>query len=165
MVELASRAMELHGIDVHSQGGEVQRRLGQVGATASLVQGSGMALPYRAESFDAVVIVSALEFMDDPHQCLREAVRVARPGAPVICVTPRILRWADTLYRALVGFDPESEFRGGRQRVQQALGETEISLERFLRPRGWPASLAPYEVVVLRRRPAAKGASEGGVRA
>jgi len=151
MVELADRVVELHGIDVHSQARDVRRRLRRVGVSASLVRGSGVALPYRDESFDAVVVVSALEFMDDPRQCLKETLRVVRAGAPVICLTPRVRRWADTLYRVLVGFDPESEFRGGRHRVQQALDETELPLERFLRPRRCPASIAPYEVAVLRR--------------
>ena len=164
MHELAGRAAELYGIDVHALGGQVRTQLGRIGTPVMLAQGSGMALPFRDESFDAVVVVSALEFMDDPLQCMREMFRVVRAGGPVICVTPRILAWADNLYRMLVGFDPESEFRGGRHRVQHALDESQLPIERFLRPRGWPSALAPYEVVVMRQptRPPASTRDKSG---
>ena len=149
MYTLARHARALFGIEVHAHGQTVRDRLSENAIDLSAAQGSGMALQFRDASFDAVVIVSALEFMDDPRSCLTEARRVTRPGGRVVCVTPRILSWADTVYRALTGIDPESDFRGGRQRVQAALATLPFPCKRQPRPRPLPAALAPYELVVI----------------
>jgi SAM-dependent methyltransferase len=148
--ELNRHTAHLVGVEVHTNGAGVRRRVAADGITADLVQASGMALPFPAGTFEAVLIVSALEFMPDPLACLRESLRVTRPWGRVIAITPRVLAWADRLYRLLAGFDPETEFRGGRQRVQRALADPTLRAERQPRPRGLPRWLAPYELVVLR---------------
>jgi SAM-dependent methyltransferase len=149
MYTLASHARALHGIDIHPHGGAVRDRLRDNAIDLSAARGSGMSLPYRDGSFDAVVIVSALEFMDDPGACLAESLRVTRAGGRVVTVTPRVLPWADAVYRVLSGVDPESDFRGGRQRVQRALAG--LRADRRPRPFPFPKLLAPYELVVLRK--------------
>ncbi|HWZ61179.1 MAG TPA: class I SAM-dependent methyltransferase [Gemmatimonadaceae bacterium] len=149
--ELSVHADRIVGIDVHPHGAAVRKRLLADRIVAELAQASGMALPFRDGSFDVVVIVSALEFMDDPGLCLRESLRVVKPGGLVTAVTPRILPWADRLYRVLVGWDPESDFRGGRDRVQRALADPALQAERRNRPWGLPPPFAPYELVSLRR--------------
>jgi SAM-dependent methyltransferase len=149
--ELSLCADTIVGIDVHPHGAAVRQRLLADRIAAELAQASGMALPFRDGSFDVVVIVSALEFMDDPGRCLTESLRVVKPGGVVTAVTPRILPWADWLYRRLVGFDPESDFRGGRDRVQRALADPALHAERRNRPWGLPPAFAPYELVSLRR--------------
>jgi hypothetical protein len=78
---------------------------------------------------------------------LSESLRVTRAGGRVICVTPRILPWADAVYRTLTGIDPESDFRCGRERVQRALAA--VDADRRPRPRPFPKLLAPYELVLL----------------
>jgi hypothetical protein len=65
-------------------------------------------------------------------------------------VTPRVLSWADAVYRVFTGIDPESDFRGGRQRVQRALAR--LDADRRPRPFPFPKLLAPYEVVLLYKR-------------
>ena len=117
MYSLRGMADELVGLDIHENAGMVTRQLARDGITARLTQGDGAVLPFRDGAFDAVIIVSALEFVPDPEACLREAMRVTRPEGRVIAVTPRILRWADRIYQVLVGFDPETEWKGGRVRV------------------------------------------------
>jgi SAM-dependent methyltransferase len=149
--ELALHADTVIGVDVHPHGAAVRKRLSADRIPAELAQASGMALPFRDGSFDAVIIVSALEFMQDPGLCLTESLRVVKPGGLVTAVTPRRLPWADRLYRILVGCDPESDFRGGRDRVQRALANPTLRAERHNRPWGFPSALAPYELVSLRR--------------
>src|ERR1700739_2562234 len=64
--ELARHCRQLTGIDVHPHGAEIREDLANDGIAPDLACASGMALPFRDASFDAVVIVSALEFMSDP---------------------------------------------------------------------------------------------------
>jgi SAM-dependent methyltransferase len=146
---LAPRARVSVAIDIHPHGGEVRRQLAVDGIATEVAQGDGCVLPFRSGLFDVVVILSALEFVPDPDACLSEALRVLAPGGRVICLRPRVLSWADGLYKQLVGFDPEEEFRGGRQRVSSALALAPARVRRFLRPTWVPDALAPYELVVL----------------
>jgi SAM-dependent methyltransferase len=110
-----------------------------------------MSLPFADQSIDIVVILSAMEFMADPAACIHESFRVLKPGGRIIAITPRVHPWADTLWYVFSGTHPESEFQGGRQRVQRALNETALIAERTPRPRRLPRALAPYDLVVIRR--------------
>jgi SAM-dependent methyltransferase len=149
--ELTRRADVVFGIDIHPHGARARSELSDCGVEATLAQGDAMALPFRDGSFDAVVCVSTLEFVSDPALVLTEAHRVTRPGGVVLAISPRPVAWADRVYSALVGFDPESDFRGGRTRVQRALDTVALPLERRPRPRGLPRALVPYELLVIKR--------------
>jgi SAM-dependent methyltransferase len=153
--ELARHARTLVGVDVHPCGAEVQRSCAADGIAVVAAQASGVTLPFADESFDAVVAVSALEFIPDPLACLRESLRVVRPGGRVLAVTPKIHRWADTVWRVLSGVDPEDDFQGGRERVAHALADPSLSVTHHPRPWPLPDHLAPYDLVVL--TPAAHG--------
>ncbi|HEX7049742.1 MAG TPA: class I SAM-dependent methyltransferase [Longimicrobiales bacterium] len=149
--ELSRHAHLSVGVDIHAYGGAVARQLAVDGVRALLVRADGSALPFRSDAFDVVVIASTLEFIPDPRLCLRESRRVLRPAGRLILVRPRRNRWADAVYRQLAGFDPEAEFRGGRERVEAALRDLPEA-RRATRPRWLPRRLAPYEVVTYRRR-------------
>jgi SAM-dependent methyltransferase len=49
------------------------------------------ALPFEADSFDAVLSVQSIEHVPDPERVLAEAVRVLRPGGTAVFVTPNRL--------------------------------------------------------------------------
>jgi SAM-dependent methyltransferase len=156
--ELSRHAGTVVGIDVHSRGAAVVGDCAMDGITVAAAQGSGMALPFADGSFDAVVIISALEFMSDPAACLHESVRVTHPLGRVLAVIPRAHAWADAAWRVMSGVDPEVDFQGGRERVAGALADPMLWVTRFPRPQGLPRALAPYDLVVLRpdRRAARK---------
>ena len=64
---------------------EGRRRLG--GATVggvSLVAADGLRLPFADASFDAVTICFGLRNTADPVACLRELLRVTRPGGRIV---------------------------------------------------------------------------------
>jgi len=46
--------------------------------------GIGEHLPYRHDSFDAVVMMTVICFLDDPSKVLREAIRVLIPSGTII---------------------------------------------------------------------------------
>ncbi len=146
------------GIDVHPSGADVEKRCAADGVAAKTIRSDGCTLPFAAGSIDVVVVISALEFMDDPVLCLRESLRVLRPGGRIIAVTPRVHAWSDALWSTFAGTDPEAEFRGGRQRVQAALADVErrhggVEVECHPRPQPLPRALAPYDLVVIHAKP------------
>jgi SAM-dependent methyltransferase len=57
-------------------------------AGVSFVHYDGGRLPFPDGAFDLVIAFQVLEHVDDPQALLREASRVARPGAPVLVATP-----------------------------------------------------------------------------
>lgn len=50
--------------------------------------GAAETLPWPTDSFDLVSCLGALEHFVDPQEALREMVRVARPGAPLLLLVP-----------------------------------------------------------------------------
>ncbi|MCD6289053.1 MAG: class I SAM-dependent methyltransferase [Anaerolineae bacterium] len=92
----------LEGMDVRAVGLEAASamlaeavRLG----SRLCVQGDALALPFPADSFDLVVMITALEFISDPLQALTEGWRVARNGL-VLGVLNRDSRLGRQLMRA-----------------------------------------------------------------
>ncbi len=149
--ELARHAKSLFGVDIHPNGARTRTELSACGVDVTLARGTGVALPFQDYSFDAVVIVSALEFIEEPGLALAEAYRVTRHGGAVLAITPRPHRWADLAYAMLVGFDPEANFQGGRARVRRALEGSTLPIRRLPRPSRLPRSLALYDLLVIER--------------
>lgn len=56
------------------------------------VYASGLALPFRAGAFDAVLCTEVLEHVPEPNQLLAEVARVLRPGGALVLTVPWL--WA-----------------------------------------------------------------------
>ena len=54
------------------------------GRDVRLAQGEAEDLPLADRQFDAVLSIGAFNYFNDPEGSLREMVRVARPGAPIV---------------------------------------------------------------------------------
>ena len=54
----------------------------------AFVVGGGEHLPFRDESFDAILLIDVLEHIADDAGVAREARRVLRPGGRVLCMVP-----------------------------------------------------------------------------
>lgn len=52
------------------------------------VRGVGEVLPFKDNSFDAVISIAVLEHVKDPWLCAQEIVRVLKPGGDLICYVP-----------------------------------------------------------------------------
>ena len=73
----------------------VRTREKAVGCPASVVAGDMMALPFADETFDKVVSVTALEFIEDGKGAVRELFRVTKRGGRIVVATlNRLSPWA-----------------------------------------------------------------------
>lgn len=52
------------------------------------VLGVGEKLPFKNNSFDAVISIAVLEHVKDPFKCAKEIIRVLRPGGELYCSVP-----------------------------------------------------------------------------
>ncbi|WP_158070141.1 methyltransferase domain-containing protein [Motiliproteus sp. MSK22-1] len=57
-----------------------------LGMSEAGVVGNASELPFASECIDAVMLHHALDFAQSPHQVLREAARVLRPGGKLVVV-------------------------------------------------------------------------------
>ena len=86
--ELARHCDELYGVDVHPYARRVSRNLQSCQVDTRLVQGDGLAVPFADHSFDCVLAMSCMEYMDPLDQAAREMRRILKPGGAFLCVTP-----------------------------------------------------------------------------
>jgi ubiquinone/menaquinone biosynthesis C-methylase UbiE len=71
------------GVDIsRSQLDACRRRAG--GRMVALAQCEAEELPLESRRFGAVLSIGAFNYFNDPERALREMVRVARPGAPIV---------------------------------------------------------------------------------
>ncbi|WP_135256737.1 class I SAM-dependent methyltransferase [Thermus caldilimi] len=109
---------------------------------ATWVAGRGEALPFPEKSFDAVLIFTVLEFVEDVERVLLEARRVLRPrGSLVVGILEALSPWA-ALYRRLgeQGVTPWAQARFlAREDLEGLLGPPEVEGKAvFLAPEAKP---------------------------
>jgi len=114
MPELSHRCEELHGIDPHTMPEAVAQSLATHGVRALLKTAGAEALPYPDGFFDAVLAVSALEFVTDLDAVCGEVKRVLTKDGRFIFVTPGTSPILDFGLRLLTGNDAKKDF--GRRR-------------------------------------------------
>ncbi len=68
---------------------------------AGVIQADAAALPFPAESFDAIVSNHSLEHFADLERCLGEIGRVLKPGGALFVAVPDASTFTDRLYRWL----------------------------------------------------------------
>ncbi len=149
---LAARARNVAGIDVHDETAAVGRALSTRGIAADLRTGDGNRLPFDTDAFDAVVAVSALEFVTDIDAVCGEVRRVLRPGGAFVVVTPGQTPVLDLALRVATGENARDDFGDRRSLVEPAL-RRHFDIERV---RSWPPLLAAmipiYKALLARNR-------------
>ena len=84
LVEHLNNGGEFHGVDFSS---EMIKQAGlnaeSLGYSIDFRVGDADNLPYRDESFDAIISNMSFQMFPDKHTCLREAHRVLRPGGTI----------------------------------------------------------------------------------
>jgi ubiquinone/menaquinone biosynthesis C-methylase UbiE len=107
---------------------QARRRNGQ-----QYLQGDAQALPFEDHSFDLVALITTLEFISDPLQALREALRVARQGLLIGVLNRQSAmdRWQRMRGRQPVGVLAKAHRFSEReigQLIQRAAGDRPMTL-------------------------------------
>lgn len=89
---LRQHAREVVGIDI-AEGmiDEAKRNVPADIGGVTLQTGSVLDLPFPDNHFDLAVTVGVVEYFDEPEAMLREALRVMKPGAPIVITLPNKL--------------------------------------------------------------------------
>ena len=98
-------------------------------------------LPFTADSLDAVVAASVLEYVRDPSAVLAECARVLRPGGILVCTVPNVadpVRWLEWPVGLVARTTPARIARIGPHRLGQYIAYLRISRQRR-RVRWWLA--------------------------
>lgn len=121
MPELASRCDEVFGIDVHQRVELVREVLRTRNIDAQLAREDAASTHFPDETFDIIVAVSALEFIEDIAAAAHEAARILVPRGRMVAVMPADSRILDFLLRMITGQDPKKDYGDRRKRVLPAI--------------------------------------------
>jgi ubiquinone/menaquinone biosynthesis C-methylase UbiE len=111
---LAREGLRVTGVDL-SEGmlRRASRRLAR-SPNARCLKGDIVATPFPAAAFDAALLQTVLEFVDDPAAALKEAGRIVRPGGRIVVgLIARDGPWADAYLREAAEV-PTSVYRHAR---------------------------------------------------
>ncbi len=129
--QLATHAEQLSGIDVHDRSVEVQKSLERVGVRAELHSGSATNLPFPDTAFDAMVSISALEFVEPIEQAVAELARVCQANAVLIVICPARSSMLDKALWLTTGGNAEKFYGTRRETLLPAL-QTRFTVRRQL---------------------------------
>ncbi|MDZ7379169.1 MAG: class I SAM-dependent methyltransferase [candidate division KSB1 bacterium] len=157
--ELTHITAPVMGADVHQFAAAVRAVLRGEGVKAHLVRASAENIPFLDASFQAVVAISALEFVPDLSRACREIRRVLKPSGALVVVTPGASPLIDLGFRLLTGVNPAQDFGNRREMICGCLLE-HFTLDKELRfPPGVGRSLRLYRAMRLRPLPLPPGTS------
>lgn len=120
MPQLKLYANEIWGIDPHPYPKEVEAALAGHGVYTRLFSGGIQGVPFENSSFDCVLAVSALEYVDELDHACREIKRILRPGGVLVLVTPGQSPLLDLALR-IVGEDAADNYGDRRAKLIPAL--------------------------------------------
>jgi ubiquinone/menaquinone biosynthesis C-methylase UbiE len=121
MPELALRCEELYGIDVHDRFEAVRERLQTSGVIANLSRQDAASTDFPSEFFDAIVAVSAIEFIERIEDAARELARILTPGGRLLMVMPNSSPVLDAALRVTTGESANRDYGDRRKHVLPAL--------------------------------------------
>lgn len=144
--ELARRADELYGVDIHPHQAQVERLAQAEGFKVVLRQASLGDTGFPDGFFDGVVCISVLEFVDDLPGAIAEIRRIAAPKGTIILGFPGEHFFTRLGYRLIRSPDPRRVHRANYRMILAEAGRylKPVRLLRF--PSFLPPPLALYFV-------------------
>ena len=129
---VVEQAPEAQIVLADPQSGMLRRARGRVNGPARFVAAVGESLPFAAEDFDLVLMITVLGELDEPKLALREVRRVLRPGGMLFIAEHlpdlhfRPLNWLRRLL-SQVGF-AEQQGWGGRWSYTACFTKVEVGV-------------------------------------
>jgi len=144
---LKSQVRSYHIVDVSPLMIEHAEKIKSGGVPLSCRVASIYDLPYQDNSFDTVIAMGVLEYLDDPWKGLTEMARVAKPGGVILVSYPNIQspmrRMSHALYRLFARrtspFAPTLVFSADQ--VRKAVSALELQEAGM---KGYNAQLMPF---------------------
>ncbi|WP_447603659.1 class I SAM-dependent methyltransferase [Nitrospira sp. Nam80] len=133
--ELAQHCDELYGIDIHPNAAQVLHNLRHYQVDAKLLCGSAFTLPFDDQTFDCIVAVSCLEYMDPLDGVAREIKRVLRADGCFIFVTPGDSPLIDLGVKLLTGRSPRKHYGDRRASLIPTLLQSFVVQKELVTPR------------------------------
>jgi ubiquinone/menaquinone biosynthesis C-methylase UbiE len=152
MPELNSHCAELYGLDTHCHPREVAAALARHGIVPRLFTGSVTAMPFPDASFDGIVAISALEFVDDLELACQEINRVMKGDGLFLTVTPGRSFLVDLGLKLLTGKSAQADFADRRQRILPTLKKHFELVRQQTVPRFGTTLLHLYTALELKAR-------------
>ena len=153
--ELLKHCEHISGIDIHSKEKEVLCMMVRAGIEASLQSGDVCSMPFADKSFDAVVAVSALEYVSEIDLACEEIIRVLRNDGIVVLVSPGKSPILDAGLKVLGDEDADGNYGDRREKLISALSRY-FTITRIKR---WPCPGIPWLTVYRALCLTPKGAS------
>jgi len=142
MPELARHCEELYGIDVHAEVANVQSRLAECGVAAITSRQDAAQTDFPDNFFDAIVALSALEFIERIDDAAREFARILAPQGRLIAVMPGKSAFLDFALHAMTGESAQHDYGTRRERVLPELR----NYFRVVRKKSFPPVYTAYEL-------------------
>jgi ubiquinone/menaquinone biosynthesis C-methylase UbiE len=156
LYNLASRASELHGLDLDADPRAVTEWLYQLGVTTQLTRGSVLDMQglYADAYFDLVVCFSTLEHLAEVDVALDEMDRVATRGGYLLLGMPAVNRFMEVAFQA-IGFKNINDHHvtsPGKvwTLINRQADRWEVQHRKL--PQTAPFSAALYHTFLLRKR-------------
>jgi ubiquinone/menaquinone biosynthesis C-methylase UbiE len=102
--ELRRRTNELWAIDNQLQDRSLKGMLRAENVEANIAAADLLKLPFKNERFDALLLISVLEHIEDLSSAVGEIMRVVKPGGMVVAGFPTKNALTDKLLGASTGF-------------------------------------------------------------
>ena len=165
---LSPYVQEVIGVDLSTVRVEVARenlaRFGYTNVTFAIA--SGEELPFPSNSFDGVVVGTAIEQMNDPRRCLAEIYRVLVPGGTLIATFEHLAAELSKKISEQVEFFKRGNGFLYRYTVKEALPPREAEYQLFIHPTNDYSKLLNEKAVSFPSRPGfVRRAGEPGERA
>jgi len=112
---LSNFTNELFGIDIHTKNKQVEEILERKNIKVNLFSGSATNMPFEDKSFDCIVSISSIEFIDKIEEACLEIKRVLKKNGNLIIITPGFSTLIDTGLKILTGESAKKDYEDRRK--------------------------------------------------
>lgn len=151
--ELSKHCDFLYGVDLHKYMPLVKTMLSKEGIAAKVLSANTLNLPFKNQSFDCIVCLSVLEFIDDTEKVICEIKRIAKDDSTIIIGAPVLNKITRSCYQNVVKFRNHNLLhRSGHLKIMNSV-DKHLQTEKILvYPFFLPLKYALFFVLKAKKR-------------